>query len=99
LWNPKSPYYAPSSLRAQLQSLIANGTMKKGNYHLDRFLSAKPIYMQMRSQQRQASALFKQAAAKHLSGSAASLLRRAKTYYSYYDFLDAVRFAKAALGH
>jgi hypothetical protein len=97
LWNPNSPYYAPSSLRAQLQSLIANGTIKKGNYHLDRFLSAKRIFAEMRASQVKADGLFKKAQSQTLSAEAAATLAKAKQYYKWYDFLDAVRFAQAAL--
>lgn len=97
LWNPASPYFAPASLRAQLQSLIDNGTIKKGNYGLDKFLSARPIYQEMRGQETRARALIAKGTGKSLSSDRKALLAKAKQYFGWYDFLDAERFAKAAV--
>jgi ABC-type nitrate/sulfonate/bicarbonate transport system substrate-binding protein len=96
LWNPKSPYYAPRGYATAVQSLIANKTLPAGNYSatLKKFLAAQPVYKELRSLQKQADALFKKAAKQK---SNKSLVASARKYYKWYDFLDAVRYLKAAL--
>lgn len=98
MWSPKSPYYVPSVIKQQIASLVANGTMKAGNYDLKRFEAALPIYREMKADQVAAKSLIAKASSKSLTGAKATLLRNAKKYYSWYDFLDAKRFAQAAVG-
>jgi ABC-type nitrate/sulfonate/bicarbonate transport system substrate-binding protein len=94
LWNPKSQYYAPRGYQNAVNSLIANKSLPPGSYDLKKFLVAKTIYARMKSQQAHAKALFKKAA--KVKGSRKALVARARKFYSWYDFLDAVRFLKAA---
>jgi hypothetical protein len=96
VWNPSSPFYAPKGYQVAVQALIANKTLPQGTYDLKRFLAARDVYSELRADQKQADTLFKQAAkAKKVDK---VLLAKAKRYYQWYDFLDAARFAKAALG-
>jgi hypothetical protein len=95
VWNPQSPFYAPKGYQTAIDALIANKTLPEGSYDLKRFLAARSIYTELRGYQKQADTLFKQAAKSKTVDKA--LLKKAKTYYQWYDFLDAVRFAKAAL--
>ena len=96
VWNPKSPLYAPAELKGQVASLVANGTMKAGGYSLTKFYEALPIYQEMLADSKQASSLISQADSKSLTGKPADELAKAKQFYSWYDFLDALRYAKAA---
>jgi ABC-type nitrate/sulfonate/bicarbonate transport system substrate-binding protein len=98
VWNPKSPFYAPRGYATAVQALIANKTLAAGNYRakLKQFLAAADVYKELVSLQKQADKLFKQTAG--VKGSNKSLVVAARKYYSWYDFLDAVRFLKAALG-
>ena len=95
VWNPQSPFYAPKGYQTAIDALIANKTLPEGSYDLKKFLAAQGIYKELRGYQKQADTLFKQAAKSKTVDKA--LLKKAKTYYQWYDFLDAVRFAKAAL--
>jgi hypothetical protein len=98
-WNPKSPYYAPASFKGQINALVANGTMPKGDYStkLAQFLAAKSIYYEMKADEASAKSLIAKASAKSLTGTAAADLAKAKQYFGWYDFLDAKQFAQAAL--
>ena len=90
LWNPASPFYAPKGYQVAIDSLIANKTLPKGTYDLKKFLAARDVYNELRGYQKQADTLFKQAKTSTTVDKA--LLAKAKQYYSWYDFLDAVRF-------
>ena len=95
VWNPKSPFYAPKGYASAVQALIDNKSLPAGNYDLNKFLASKLIYQQMAGQQRQAATLLKQAAkSKHANK---ALVAQAKKFYGWYDYLDAVRYLKAAL--
>jgi ABC-type nitrate/sulfonate/bicarbonate transport system substrate-binding protein len=98
IWNPKSPYYAPRGYATAVQSLIANKTLPEGNYtaKLKQFLAAAGVYKELVSLQKQADRLFKQA--RGVAAAKKSLVTAARKYYGSYDFLDAVRYLKAALG-
>jgi hypothetical protein len=98
VWNPKSGFYAPAELQGQVSALIANGTMKKGGYSLTQFYKAKPIYYEMLADSKKAKSLIAKAGAKKLSSNAAKELAKAKQFYSWYDFLDAMNYAQAANG-
>jgi NMT1-like family protein len=95
IWNSNSPYYAPHGYATAVQALIANKTLPAGDYtaKLKQFLAAAPVYRQLASLQKQANTLFKKAANKK---SNKKLVAQARKYYNWYDFLDAVRYLKAA---
>lgn len=95
VWNPKSPFYAPRGYQSALQSLIDNKSLPDGNYDLNKFLASKSIYQQMRGQQRKAQKLFAKTAKSKRANKA--LVKTAKKYYGWYDYLDAVRYLEAAL--
>jgi ABC-type nitrate/sulfonate/bicarbonate transport system substrate-binding protein len=96
LWNIKSsPYYVSTALSAQVQSLVANKTIPKANYDLNRFMAAAGIYKQMAAQQKQADKLFRQTSS--ITGAKKAWVARAHQLYTWHDYLDAVRFLKAAL--
>jgi hypothetical protein len=96
VWNPKSGFYAPAELKGQVASLVANGTIKKGDYNLTQFYTAYPIYKEMLADQKTASAAISSASGKSLTGIKADELTKAKQFYSWFDFLDAMRYAQAA---
>jgi hypothetical protein len=93
-WSPKSYLYAPALLKTQMQSLIANGTLPKGSYNLTTYIApAVSLYNSLTSLKAEATKLF----AKAGSGNA-KLVARARQYYNWFDYLDAVRLLKAATG-
>lgn len=96
LWNIKSsPYYVPTALSAQVQSLVANKTIPNTHYNLPRFMAAAGIYKEMRAQQKQADNLFLQSSS--ITGPKKAWVAKARQLYRWHDYLDAVRFLKAAL--
>jgi hypothetical protein len=98
LWDdPQAPYYVRGSLDTQIASLIENGTLPQKEYDIDRFLVAEKLYKRMKALQTEADGLFEEAEGADLSGDKAELLDKARDYYEWHDYLDAVRFAKAAL--
>lgn len=99
LWDdPNAPYHVRSSLDTQIAALIENETLPDQEYDIDRFLVAEDLYQRMKELQEEADGLFEEAEAANLEGEDAQLVEEARKYYEWYDFLDAVRFLKAALG-
>jgi ABC-type nitrate/sulfonate/bicarbonate transport system substrate-binding protein len=96
VWNPKSPFYAPTGYQTAINALIANQSLPNQKYDLTAFLQSKPIYAQLAALQKQANAMFPKAA--KLKGSKKALVTKAHAFYNWYDFLDAVNYLKAALG-
>ncbi len=94
VWNASSPFYAPKGYESAVQALIANNSLPAGNYDLNKFLASKPIYQQMMGLQKSAVKLFK--AASKSKKVKKALVKRAQTYYNWHDYLDAVRYLKAA---
>jgi ABC-type nitrate/sulfonate/bicarbonate transport system substrate-binding protein len=98
LWeDPDAPYYVRGSLETQIQSLIDNKTLPDKEYDLDQFLVAEKLYKRMKALQEEADGLFTEAEGADLSGDKAALVDRAQELYDWHDYLDAVRFLKAAL--
>jgi hypothetical protein len=98
LWDdPDAPYYVRGSLETQIQSLIDNKTLPDKEYDLDQFLVAEKLYKRMKALQEEADGLFTEAKSADLSGDKAGLVERAQEFYDWHDYLDAVRFLKAAL--
>lgn len=98
LWDdPNAPYYVRSSLETQIASLVDNKTLPDKEYDLDRFLVAERLYKRMKALQVEADGLFNEVDSAGLSGDKASLVTRARDFYEWHDYLDAVRFLKAAL--
>jgi ABC-type nitrate/sulfonate/bicarbonate transport system substrate-binding protein len=98
LWDdPNAPYYVKKSLEVQIQSLIDNKTLPDKEYDIDRFLVAEDLYQRMKALQTEADGLFRDAEEAGLEGESAELLDRAREFYEWHNYLDAVRFAKAAL--
>jgi len=95
LWNPKSAYYAPKGYATAVKSLIDNKSLPAGDYDLKKFLLAETVYKRLRSLQLQADRLFKSAA--KAKGANKALVAKAHKFYDWYDFLDAVRYLKAAM--
>jgi ABC-type nitrate/sulfonate/bicarbonate transport system substrate-binding protein len=98
VWNPNSPFYAPTGYQTAVDSLIANKSLPDQKYDLTTFLQSKPIYNQLAALQKRADKMFKQATKLKVKGSKAALVKQAHKFYNWYDFLDAVNYLKAALG-
>jgi ABC-type nitrate/sulfonate/bicarbonate transport system substrate-binding protein len=98
LWDdPEAPYHVRSSLDAQIASLIENKTLPDKEYDIDRFLVAEKLYQRMKALQTEADGLLEEAEGADLSGEDAELVERARELYAWHNYLDAVRFLKAAL--
>jgi ABC-type nitrate/sulfonate/bicarbonate transport system substrate-binding protein len=96
LWdNEGAPFFVHRALKAQIQSLVDNSTLPDQQYDIDNFLVAEKLYREMKDLQQQADNLFVQASS--LTGDQ-PLVDQAHKYYAWHDYLDAVRFLKAALG-
>jgi ABC-type nitrate/sulfonate/bicarbonate transport system substrate-binding protein len=95
LWDdPKAPYYVKRSLQSQIQSLIDNGTLPKQEYDIERFLVAEDLFQEMKGLRAEADTLFEATA--DASGDKKALVDQARKYYEWHNYLDAVRFLKAA---
>lgn len=98
LWDdPSAPYHVRSSLKAQIASLVENKTLPDKEYDLDRFLVAEKLYQRMKQLQTEADGLFAEAESADLSDEGAALVEKARDHYDWHNYLDAVRFLKAAL--
>jgi hypothetical protein len=98
LWDdPDAPYHVRSSLDVQIQSLIDNKTIPDQEYDMDQFLVAERLYKRMKELQTEADGLIEEADSADLSGDKADLVETAKQHYEWHNYLDAVRFLKAAL--
>jgi hypothetical protein len=87
-------YYA-NSVGALIRSLQHAGVIRSG-ITADDVIWAAPIYREFVLYKNKTLALFRATQSKHLSGAKQTLLNQAHTYYDWFDFLDAYRFAKAA---
>jgi ABC-type nitrate/sulfonate/bicarbonate transport system substrate-binding protein len=96
LWeDPNAPFYVKRSLNAQIKSLIDNGTLPDQQYDIERFLVAEDLFQEMKALRAEADGLFQQAG--NLTGDDKALADRAREQYDRFNYLDAVRFLKAAL--
>jgi len=98
LWNdPSAPFHVRTSLDVQIQELIDNKTIPDQEYDMDKFLVAERLYKRMKSLQTEADGLIDQAESAELTGDKAALVEKAKQHYAWHNYLDSVRFLKAAL--
>jgi ABC-type nitrate/sulfonate/bicarbonate transport system substrate-binding protein len=98
LWDDeKAPYHVRSSLETQINELIQNKTLPDKEYDLDRFLVAEKLFQRMKDLQSEADGLFDEAESADLSGDKQNLVDEARKHYEWHNYLDAVRFLKAAL--
>lgn len=74
------------------------GTLDKGEYTWKDFSVAHEVYQELLDYREQADQLIKEAESKDLSGKKAELLKKAKQQFGNFNFLDAKRFAEAAVG-
>lgn len=99
IWeDTKYPLYYKSLYEFQMKTYLASGTLPPGNYDLEKLFAAKPIFFEMRDMKKKTTDLL----AKIKPGDSVSkdrqdLIDKAKFHYDGYNFLDASRFAEAAL--
>jgi len=94
--NSSNPYYIPTAVQAQVQSLIATGTLPNQSYDLTKFLVAGDIYRDLKSRQKAADGLMAQASAV-TDPARKALVDQAKQQYAWHNYVDAVGYLKAAL--
>ncbi|MDA8289861.1 MAG: ABC transporter substrate-binding protein [Actinomycetota bacterium] len=95
--SPTSALYYKNWFEATLNYDVKHGALPKGNYSADNLIWAGSVYHELVNYQHKTQALLAKAGKSHLSAKQESLVRQAKKYYSWFDFLDSYRFAKAAV--
>jgi len=101
LWDdPAVATHIKTGLEFKIQELIGNGTLTgDGNYDLDEFVVAEDLFRELVALQAEADGLFAEASGMtDLSASQQGLIAEAQAWYDGYNFLDATRWLKAALG-
>jgi ABC-type nitrate/sulfonate/bicarbonate transport system substrate-binding protein len=94
--DPKSSLYYKNWFQATLNYDIKHGALPKGSYSADNLIWAGSVYHQLENYQQRAKALIDGLKGRHLNAHQSAMLKQANKFYSWYDFLDAYRFAKAA---
>jgi ABC-type nitrate/sulfonate/bicarbonate transport system substrate-binding protein len=90
------PEYYGNSMGALIKALEASGTIPAG-ITPDDVVWAAPMYHEMLDYKNKTDALFEQGKSTQLAGDRQQLLDQARQHYDWYNFLDAYRFATAAL--
>ena len=103
LWDdPNAGNHVETALQTQIGALVENGTLEGpvDKYDIEAFLVAKSLFNELRDLQHEADALFAEAngADVEVGRGAVGVIAAAQTHYDNYNFVDAVRFLKAALG-
>jgi hypothetical protein len=94
--NKKHAEYFENSMGALIKSLEADKAIPTGVTPSE-IVWAAPMYKELVSYKTRTDKLLKQAKGRKLSPAKQRLLSQARKYYGWYDFLDAYRFARAAL--
>jgi ABC-type nitrate/sulfonate/bicarbonate transport system substrate-binding protein len=90
-----SQYYKTTG-NSQIKALVEAGLLTK-EMEADDFIWGAGVYMDLLSYQEKADELFTEAESASLDAEGMDLIAQAKEFYEWYDFLDAYRFAAAAL--
>jgi len=91
----KHAEYYGNSTAALIKALEASGNIP-GGLTPEQVIWAAPIYRELKSYQAKTDQLFKAAEGKQLAADKQQLLEKARQHYSWYNFLDAYRFALVA---
>lgn len=91
----KNVYFYKNAWSAIIEDIAASGIIEKGSVTPEDVVWAAPIWQQMKDYQAKTDALFKALDGRALSAQKSSLLKQAHQYYTWFDFLDAYRFASA----
>jgi len=92
----KSVYFYKNAWSAIIEDIAASGIIDKGSVTPEDVVWAAPIWQQMKDYQTRTDALFKALDGQSLPPDKAKLLKQAHQYYTWFDFLDAYRFASAS---
>lgn len=93
-------YHPETAFALQIDGLKARGVLSAGfdtEAELARWLVAQDLYHEMKEMQQESDALFAEAEQMNLSPSQASVVEQARVFYDRYNFLDSLRYLKAAL--
>ena len=100
-WNPDLAGYHPeTAFTNQIDALKTRGILPAGfdvKAGLDKWLVAKDLYREMKTMQQQSEALFAEAEQINLSPGQASVVEQASVFYDRYNFIDSLRYLRAAL--
>lgn len=96
--DPSSALYYKNWFEATLKFDIKSGLVPHGVYSANNLIWAGQVYDQLVKFQHMTNALLSKAQGEHLSSAQKGLIAKAKQFYGWYDFLDAYRYARAAVG-
>jgi hypothetical protein len=92
----KNVLFYKNVYNAWIGNFEKGGIVPKGAVTADTFVWGAPIWHQMAEYRTKSEALIKALEGKSLDDGKKALLAKAKQYFSWYDFLDAYRFAVGA---
>jgi hypothetical protein len=100
LWTDKSyPLEYRNVYEYQIQKFIDDGVLPKGqDYDLDELFRAKALWQQAQAMRTETEALIAKADAMSLTAEQKQLVEAGKAWHRKYNFLDAQRFLKVAVG-
>ena len=93
-------YHPETAFASQIDGLKAGGNLSPGfdtDTELAEWLLAKTLYHEMKEMQHKSDALFAEAEQMNLSPSQTTVVEQARVFYDRYNFLDSLRYLKAAL--
>jgi ABC-type nitrate/sulfonate/bicarbonate transport system substrate-binding protein len=93
-----SPFNGEYVIGSAIKLYEEEGALEKGEYTWEDFSVAHEVYRELLNYRKQADQLIDKAESKNLSGEKAELLEKAKFQYEIFNYLDAKRFAEAAVG-
>jgi len=96
--DPHSSLYYQNWFGATLKYDIEHGAVPKGSYSANNLIWAGTVYNELLNYQQKTQTLISKATSSQLNAKQQGLIDAAKRYYSWFDFLDSYRYAKAALG-
>jgi ABC-type nitrate/sulfonate/bicarbonate transport system substrate-binding protein len=98
IWtDPANPLNYVNVYEDQIKKFIADGAIAPGKYPLDDLFVAKAFWQEAKAMKAEATSLAVKAEAAKLSGERKVLAEAGKAWAVKYNYLDSVRFLKAAL--
>lgn len=99
IWEDTSyALYYKSLYEFQMKTYLDNGTLPPGKYDLEKLFAAKPLFFEMRDMQKKTGDLLaKIKPGDSVSDDRKKMMEMAKFHFDGYNFLDASRFAEAAV--
>ncbi len=93
-----NPLNAQHVIGSAIKIYEEQGLFPEGEFAWDNFTLAHKVYADLLDYKDRAETLIAELDSKELSGDVRDLLAKAKAFHAAFDFLDAYRFAEAAMG-